>query len=594
MRLGVIGTGRIADRFVNTALSCIEDAVISCVFNPRLNSAEKFAAKNKIEKYTDDIEEFLKNADAVYIASPHETHYDYAKKALESGRHVLCEKPASLSVAQVKELFDIADKSRLVFMEAVKTAYCPGFHGLMEVAASGRIGRITDVEAAFSRLTPLNTREFQAPEYNGSFLEFGTYVMLPVFKLLGCDYKDVTFNSIRAQNGVDAYTKAYFTYSNGMASVKTGLGVKTEGQLLISGTNGYILAKSPWWLTKEFEVRYEDPNKKEIYKYSYEGSGLQYELRDFIKKIQNVGKHEMSGTSYDTDITGTDRLKNESMAMAGVMEKFLEWNKPQLKKNYQSFIMNADTKPMPAVWAHRGCSLAYPENTLESFEAAAKIPGITGIELDVQFTLDKQIVVFYDENTVRVTGENKMIADCRLAELKAMKISAGEGKYTTIPTLSEVLTLLKPYCEKNGLLINIELKTSVVRYKGIEKDTYDMVKAYGMEKYIVWSSFLEESVSCISKIDADAKTACLAVSNEECIAMARKTKADALHPYMGGLVFDLPDDMKNKPVRIWNFDEPFFTNKNTRPLKELHLEQYKAYGATDIITNIPEIYLKNI
>ena len=84
------------------------------------------------------------------------------------------------------------------------------------------------------------------------FLEFGTYGLLPVFKLLGTDYINVSFKSLRNIGGVDTYTKAFIEYNNAMATIKTGLGAKSEGQLVVTGTNGYILAKSPWWLTKHF------------------------------------------------------------------------------------------------------------------------------------------------------------------------------------------------------------------------------------------------------------------------------------------------------------------------------------------------------
>lgn len=79
------------------------------------------------------------------------------------------------------------------------------------------------------------------------------------------------------------------------------------------------------------------------------------------------------------------------------------------------------------------------------------------------------------------------------------------------------------------------------------------------------------------------------VNSGECISMARDTAADALHPYIGGLVYALPQDMQGMPVRAWNGDEPFFNDG--RPLKEAHLEEYRYYGATDIFTNIPERYV---
>ncbi len=581
MRIGIIGTGRIAARFADTALTGIESTYISCVYNPREESAVRFIQQHNIQACTADWDEFVDNIDAAYVASPHETHYEYSRKLLLSGKHVLCEKPAALKKEHVRELIDIAQNNQLVYMEALKTAYCPGYKALIQIAESGRIGRIVEVEAAFSRLTPLNTREYKDDDCNGSFLEFGSYTLLPVLTLLGCEYDDVTFRTVRAQNGVDVYTKAFIEYKDEYidktAIVKTGLGAKTEGQLVVTGTNGYILAKSPWWLTKEFEVRYENPGKIERYRFGYEGTGLCYEVREFVHRIKN-----------DDKIT-VDISDNISIAMAGVMERFADWNTPIYKDRHDQFLATGKNKAMPKIWAHRGCCTLYPENTLEAFRAAAELDGITGIELDIQLTSDGEMVVFHDENLRRVTHIDRNVRGCTLAEIKNIAIPANDGKYCSIPTLEEVLVMMKPYCESRGILINIELKTSVIRYDGIESKAYEIVRKYGMEQYIVWSSFLAESVDIIKKIDQDAKTAVLAMSIEECISMARDTAADALHPYIGGLVYALPQDMQGMPVRAWNGDEPFFNDG--RPLKEAHLEEYRYYGATDIFTNIPERYV---
>lgn len=581
MRIGIIGTGRIAARFADTALTGIESTYISCVYNPREESAVRFIQQHNIQACTADWDEFVDNIDAAYVASPHETHYEYSRKLLLSGKHVLCEKPAALKKEHVRELIDIAQNNQLVYMEALKTAYCPGYKALIQIAESGRIGRIVEVEAAFSRLTPLNTREYKDDDCNGSFLEFGSYTLLPVLTLLGCEYDDVTFRTVRAQNGVDVYTKAFIEYKDEYidktAIVKTGLGAKTEGQLVVTGTNGYILAKSPWWLTKEFEVRYENPGKIERYRFGYEGTGLCYEVREFVHRIKN-----------DDKIT-VDISDNISIAMAGVMERFADWNTPIYKDRHDQFLATGKNKAMPKIWAHRGCCTLYPENTLEAFRAAAELDGITGIELDIQLTSDGEMVVFHDENLRRVTHIDRNVRGCTLAEIKNIAIPANDGKYCSIPTLEEVLVMMKPYCESRGILINIKLKTSVIRYDGIESKAYEIVRKYGMEQYIVWSSFLAESVDIIKKIDQDAKTAVLAMSIEECISMARDTAADALHPYIGGLVYALPQDMQGMPVRAWNGDEPFFNDG--RPLKEAHLEEYRYYGATDIFTNIPERYV---
>ena len=310
VKIGIVGTGRIANRFPMEA-KYVSGIAVTGVFNPNGEHAKEYADRYKLAFAEDNYEHFLEKVDAVYIASPHQTHYGYAKIALQNKKHVLCEKPLVFQKAQAEELYELAKNQNSVLMEAIKTAYCPGFNQLITVAKSGVIGEIRDVEASFSRLTEPQLREMTDTEFGGSFTEFGSYTLLAIIKLLSKDYKDVRFDVIKAENGIDAYTKASFVYENGLALSKTGVSVKTEGQLLIAGTKGYILVKSPWWLTQSFEVRFEDPNLREVYSSKFLGKGLRYEISDLVKAIAGNGNwtHKLT--------------RGESIAMAGIMEKFL-------------------------------------------------------------------------------------------------------------------------------------------------------------------------------------------------------------------------------------------------------------------------------
>lgn len=316
VRLGIVGTGRIAPRFMAES-KYVSGLNVQCAYNPNRESVEAFAQTFELEAYSEAFEAFLDSVDAIYIASPHETHYDYAKQALQAGKHVLCEKPLTFTVDAAKELYTLASEKGLILMEGIKTAYCPGFAQMVSIAKSGKIGEIVDVEACFSRLTLPHVREMVDTEYGGAFLEFGSYTVLPIIKLLGVDYKDIKFSSIVAENGVDLYTKVYFDYERGMATSKTGIGVKSEGQLLISGTKGYILAESPWWLTRKFQVRYEDPNQIENYTPKFMGDGLRYEISEFVSRIHGRSRSVSKLT------------EEESMAMADVVEQFMEKRREQ-------------------------------------------------------------------------------------------------------------------------------------------------------------------------------------------------------------------------------------------------------------------------
>lgn len=309
-RIGIIGTGRIAARFIPEA-RLVSGISTQGVYNPHTESAERFAERWEINAYA-GLEEFYAAVDAVYIASPHETHYEYIRDALSHGKHVLCEKPMVLQRGQAEELFAFAKEKGLILFEGIKTAYCPGFHKLLGIACSGIIGSVRNVEACFTKLENPESRELTDAVYGGSFTELGSYVMLPILKIFGKEFREVRFDVIRDEKGLDIFTKTSFRFPTGIATATCGLGVKSEGRLLIAGTKGYIVAEAPWWKTSYFEVHYEDAGKVDKYSETFLGDGLRYEISDFLSMINGSSNSEFKLT------------RGESAAMAGVMERFLE------------------------------------------------------------------------------------------------------------------------------------------------------------------------------------------------------------------------------------------------------------------------------
>ncbi len=308
-RIGIIGTGRIAERFIPEA-RLVSGVSTQGVYNPHTRSAERFAEKWEINAYPDK-KDFYAAVDAVYIASPHETHYEYIRDALEHGKHVLCEKPMVLVQKQADELFAYAKEKGLILFEGIKTAYCPGFHKLLGIACSGTIGSIRNVEACFTKLEKQESRELTDSVYGGSFTELGSYVVLPILKIFGREYDELRFDVIRGKNGLDIFTKASFLFPSGIATATCGLGVKSEGRLLAAGTKGYIVAEAPWWKTSYFEVHYEDADVVEKYSEIFLGDGLRYEISDFLSMINGSSSSEFKLT------------RGESAAMAGIMERFI-------------------------------------------------------------------------------------------------------------------------------------------------------------------------------------------------------------------------------------------------------------------------------
>lgn len=309
--IGIVGAGRIAQRFAPES-EVVSVAKVIEVYDIEKDIASSFAKKHNIEKVADSFDELLKNVDAVYIATPHLSHYELTKKALLAGRHVICETPLVLNGDEARELFKLAEDNGVVLMEANKTAHSPAFNHLITMIKSGQIGDVVDINASESKLWGDKfTRELDATQAGGSMFEMGSYPLLPIIKLMGTEYTNINLYS-KMQNGVDIYTRGVMQYPHGVCSFQLGLGVKTEGNLVISGTKGYAYVPSPWWLTDYYEFRFEDQNQNKKFFYKWDGAGLRYEIQEFISCILN---HRFS----------TARLRRrESIAMADIMQAFKE------------------------------------------------------------------------------------------------------------------------------------------------------------------------------------------------------------------------------------------------------------------------------
>lgn len=238
------------------------------------------------------------------------------------------------------------------------------------------------------------------------------------------------------------------------------------------------------------------------------------------------------------------------------------------------------------IWAHRGCSQRYPENTLLAFEKAIAIQDLTGIELDIQLTRDGNLVVIHDERVDRTTEGIGFVKDHTLAELRKLHIYADVNFSQSIPTMEEVLDLTEPRLKK-GMKLNIELKTSVFPYPGIEEKIVELIWKRGLQESIVYSSFYTLSLERIRQIEPQAEIGILDSKVSECLFKSKGCGADALHPFWKGI--DLPKErIQEYPVRAWLSghlypEKPTGTKLEFAPLEE--------WGITDIILNEPEMYL---
>lgn len=308
--IGIIGCGRVASRFPSEA-SVVSGIKVKGAFDIDRKKSRELAERNSSISVYDSLEEMYAEVDAVYIATPHLTHYRLIKESLLNRKHVLCETPMVLDGEEARELFRLAEEKGVILMEANKTAHCPAFNHLMVMIKSGVVGDVVDIDASLSKLwdDDMSLREFDSAQGGGSMYELGSFPLLPILKLLGTEYLDLNFYS-RMKNGVDMYTKGVMRYPHAVCSFQVGLGVKTEGNLIISGTKGYAYVPAPWWKTDYFELRYEDQNQNKKYFYKWDGFGLRYEIQEFISCILNKR------------LSTTRLRRRESICMAAVMEQY--------------------------------------------------------------------------------------------------------------------------------------------------------------------------------------------------------------------------------------------------------------------------------
>jgi choline-phosphate cytidylyltransferase len=307
LRIGLVGKEVFITKFVN-----------ECKFVNGVEVVGIYASKKDTDPevaylyHTEDYDDLLEKVDAVYIISMPEKHYEHAKKALLAGKHVLCESLVAYTREECRELFQLAADKNLILMNAIKTAYSTAYERLVLMAKGGRIGKVVSVDAVCTSLRDgISVEGADLSKKWNSVCAWAPIAMLPVFQVFGTEYANKVFYTMfqDKNENIDAFTKIDFVYPSGVATVKVAKGAKAEGELVISGTKGYIYVPAPWWKTDYFEVRYENQEENKRFFYQLDGEGIRYEIVAFAKAVES-GRN-MSYVS-----------KEISEAISGVIEDF--------------------------------------------------------------------------------------------------------------------------------------------------------------------------------------------------------------------------------------------------------------------------------
>lgn len=242
---------------------------------------------------TVDIDDFndIENVDAVYLNINHKNDYNVIKRLINKHIHILCESPITVDYNSYVELKDLALKNNVILADGIKTAYSLAYVRMILLVKSGIIGEIVSIDSTCTSLR--NVNNFNINIINDCFTIWGPTALLPILQILGTDYenKNIFIRNIDKNNKFPVFVKMDFVYKNAAASIKVGDGVKSEGELIISGTKGYVYVPAPWWKTEYFEVRFEDSNKNKRYFYKSDGEGIRYELISFLNAIKYNKTH---------------------------------------------------------------------------------------------------------------------------------------------------------------------------------------------------------------------------------------------------------------------------------------------------------------
>ena len=268
VRMAIYGSGRVAEKYRDESRY--------------VNGLEYVDTASNDEEYT----QLLDKCDAIYIQTHPRDHVRHIRQALEAGKHVLCESPIALSREDCKSLFDLAAQKKLVLMDAIKTAYSTAYNRMLLLIKSGKIGDVMSVDATCTSLMPPYTSVEELKDRWNARQAWAPAALLAVFQILGSDYDDchTTLFYAPGTDDFDIFTKYDFKYKSAVATVKVGKGVKSEGDLIVSGTKGYIYVPAPWWKMDYFEVRYENPVDNRRYFYQLDGEGIRRELVQFTSQ----------------------------------------------------------------------------------------------------------------------------------------------------------------------------------------------------------------------------------------------------------------------------------------------------------------------
>ena len=301
IRWGIIGPGAIANAFARE-VNNTKNGVLSAVYGRNENKVNEFCKTYNVENYYTNIDEFLNSEkiDAVYIATPHSYHMEYAKKCIKAKKHVLCEKPFSYNYETSKEVLEMAKENNVFIMEALWTLFLPAINKAKTWVEEGRIGKIKLITANFGFISEedINSRLYNPNLAGGALLDVGIYPILFSNYIMDNIPSEINATAKFTRTNVDETDVINLKYEEGaLASLTCSICSDTDNTAVIYGEKGKIVIPT-FWMAKEAFLHIED--KVEKYIDEYKEAGYKYEIEEannciINKELEsNIASHKVT------------------------------------------------------------------------------------------------------------------------------------------------------------------------------------------------------------------------------------------------------------------------------------------------------------
>ncbi|NMP32845.1 Gfo/Idh/MocA family oxidoreductase [Thalassotalea sp. M1531] len=307
---GIVSTGRIAEQFASD-MAFVSNGKMLAVAARKLEDAEEFASRFEIERAYASYQAMFDDPDidVVYIGTPHTLHFDQARDAILAGKHVLCEKPVTISSAQCQELSKLAKSQGVFLMEAMWTYFLPAIQQAKRWVDAGRIGNLKHVKADFGYPMPYSpeTRVYNKALAGGCLLDMGIYPIAIAGYFLNNVNADWYVSAEFAPNGVENDVIMLADFGGKKATLATSFQCKLNNYAYIIGDKGYI-AIHDFWRAKDCSL-YILEEEVEHFEDSRDSIGLNYEAQAVAEDIF-AGKLESDVVTHGKSLWLQTQMEN--------------------------------------------------------------------------------------------------------------------------------------------------------------------------------------------------------------------------------------------------------------------------------------------